>query len=100
MQVISSSSLFPFPFCHRKKNKRLKSYNVFRLILYRLFHDVLLEMRNGEKIKNWETEKNYFVVSVKIHLPFLKSVLFICKLDKWSRTTRLQLKKKDLYIKN
>lgn len=31
---------------------------------------------------------------------FEKSVLFIGKLEKWSRTARLQLNKKDLYIKD
>lgn len=45
--------LLPFPFCHRKKNIRLKSYNVFRIkkniFLYPLFHKVLLKMTNGKK---------------------------------------------------
>lgn len=107
VQENSSSNLFYFLFLFAT-GKRTEDWKVVmsseykNIFSYPLFHNVLLKMTNGEKnLKNLQTEKKIFWnFSQDIFASSEKSVLFVRKLKKRSGTTRLQLNRKDLYIKD
>lgn len=67
--------LLPFPFCHRKKNIRLKSYNVFRIKKHFPIPSVSQSTAKNDK---WEKKIHklkkivYFEISHKTCLPFLE----------------------------
>lgn len=74
--------LFPFPFCHRKKNRTLKSYGVFSIINHFLIPFVSQYTVENDrekipkKIANW-TKIIYFEVSHKRYIPFWKSTVLV-----------------------
>lgn len=104
--------LFPFPFYYRTKNKILKSYSVLKLNLKKTpnpqtkpttFSYILcftMFCWKWQMGKMQTGKNNFFWNFAQDMLTFFEnSVLFICKLEKQSGTTRLQLNKKGLYMK-